>query len=148
MKRRFFLARILQLAGLAATPLVSTASSPAVSTREESGPEIRAEQQPRPPLLLQTSPIAGFQYHQGETCWSEIQPGAALVLAREPENRHDKRAIRIEWHGKKLGYVPRIDNAALSSLMDRGHSLLAKVNAKRESADPWQRLEIDIYLMG
>jgi hypothetical protein len=32
--------------------------------------------------------------------------------------------------------------------VDCSHSLLAKVNAKRESADPWQRLEIDVYVMG
>jgi hypothetical protein len=137
MERRTFLARILHLAGLAAVPSVGVASASAMSARAESSE----------PLLLQTSPVAGFQYHQGETLWPEIQEGCVLTLTREPDNRHDQRAIRIEWQGKKLGYVPRIDNAALASLMDRDHMLVARVNAKRESLDPWQRLELDVYLV-
>lgn len=130
MQRRIFLTRILQLAGLAAAPTSAIAAT-------QSKPE---------PLLLQTSPVAGFQYHQGEACWVDIPDGAELTLTREPENRHDPRAIRVEWRSRKLGYVPRLENATLASLMDRGQALSARLSAKRESRDPWQRLALDVFL--
>lgn len=148
MKRRTFLARILQLIGLAAAPVVGVASQPVAPARDETRKGHRVQPEPQPPLLLQISPLAGFQYHQGEACWSEIQEGAALTLVREPDNRYDDRAIRVDWRGRKLGYVPRIENATLASLMDRGHRLAAEVNAKRESPDPWQRLELRVYHLG
>ncbi|MDP2432358.1 MAG: HIRAN domain-containing protein [Pseudomonadota bacterium] len=129
MERRVFLTRILQLAGLAATPAIAAP----VKVRKH---------------LLQTSPVAGFQYHQGETCWAELREGAALSLAREAENRHDARAIRIEWQGRKLGYIPRLENTTLASLMDRGHTLTAQLSARRESRDPWQRLAVSVFLAG
>ena len=69
--------------------------------------------------LLQTSPIAGFQYHQGESVWVQLSVGAPLQLIREPENKYDTRAVRIEFQGHKLGYLPRLDNATVSQLMDQ-----------------------------
>jgi hypothetical protein len=130
MERRRFLTRLLQIAGLAATSGSAVASKPIK------------------PLLLQTSPVAGFQYHQGEACWARIQEGDALELVREPDNRHDTRAIRVEWMGHKLGYIPRLDNATLASLMDRGHTLAARVATRQLSRDPWQRLTLAVSLVG
>ena len=137
MERRSFLARILRLAGLTALPSAVFADAPAMPRPE-----------PRPALLLQASRLAGFQYHQGEAHWAEIHVGAPLTLARDPENRYDARAIRVDWQGHKLGYVPRVENATLASLMDRGHKLAAVVRTKRESPDPWQRIEFEVYLAG
>ncbi len=96
---------------------------------------------------LQRSPVAGFQYHQGEWVWPLLAVGAALTLVREPDNPYDRRAVRLDWHGRKLGYVPRIDNAAVSHLLDAGHALQARIVALRASHDPWERVEIAIWFM-
>lgn len=37
----------------------------------------------------------------------EIQEGEPISLVREPENTYDPKAIRLEYKGTKIGYVPR-----------------------------------------
>lgn len=61
---------------------------------------------------LQTSPLARFQYYHGETLWPQFAIGQTLTLVHEADNPYDERAVRIDWHDHKLGYIPRIDNAA------------------------------------
>lgn len=93
---------------------------------------------------LQTSPLAGFQYHHGETLWPQLAIGQPLQLLREPDNRHDDRAVRVEWQGHKLGYIPRLDNAAVSQLMDRGERLDAEIAWLTESRNPWERVGVEV----
>ena len=40
-------------------------------------------------ILVQSSPLAGFQYHAGETLWQEMREGDRLVLVREADNPHE-----------------------------------------------------------
>ncbi len=93
---------------------------------------------------LQISPVAGFQYHQGETLWPQLATGQPLTLMREPDNRFDQRAVRIDWQGEKLGYIPAIDNAAISQLMDRGETLSASIVGLKNSRNPWERIEVEV----
>ncbi|MCC8997625.1 MAG: HIRAN domain-containing protein [Nitrosomonas sp.] len=93
---------------------------------------------------LQTSPVAGFQYHQGETLWPQLATGQPLTLVREPGNRFDQRAVRIDWQGEKLGYIPAIDNAAISQLLDRGETLSASIAGLKNSKNPWERIEVEV----
>jgi hypothetical protein len=95
-------------------------------------------------ILLQDSPLAGFQYHEGKKLWEDMKVGDALVLVREPDNPYDTKAIRVEWHGHKLGYVPRRENADIARLMDKGTRLEARISRLLESRDPWQRIRFEI----
>lgn len=95
-------------------------------------------------ILLQDSPLAGFQYHAGKKLWEEMKVGDALALVREPDNPHDARAVRVDWRGHKLGYVPRRENADIARLMDRGAKLEARISRLAESRDPWQRIRFEI----
>jgi hypothetical protein len=97
-------------------------------------------------ILLQDSPLAGFQYHDGKKLWADIKVGDPLVLVREPGNPHDARAIRVEWHGYKLGYVPKRENADIARLMDNGTKLEARISRLHESRDPWQRVRFEILV--
>lgn len=97
-----------------------------------------------PRLLLQRSPLAGFQFHEGEKLWPQLAVGTTLTLVREADNRHDPRAVRVDRHGIKLGYLPRVDNAAVSQLLDRGQALLASIVTLRLDRDPWKRIEMEI----
>jgi len=97
-------------------------------------------------ILLQSSPLAGFQYYGGKQVWTEMHEGDVLELVREPQNSHDPRAVRVEWQGIKLGYVPRRDNEAVARLMDRGTRLEARISRLSTSRNPWQRILFEVYL--
>ncbi len=98
-------------------------------------------------LLVQSSPLAGSQYYAMAETWPEMRVGDALQLIREPDNRHDRNAIRVEWRGRKLGYVPRAENRGVAAAMDAGQRVVARVARLKESSDPWQRVEIEIFLV-
>lgn len=95
-------------------------------------------------LLLQDSPLAGFQFHAGKKLWPQMRVGDALVLVREPENAHDALAIRVEWQGRHIGYVPRRENSDIARLLDRGVKLFARISRLAESRDPWARVRFEI----
>ena len=97
-------------------------------------------------ILLQDSPLAGFQYHAGKALWPQMRAGDALALVREPDNPHDARAVRVEWRGHKIGYVPRRENADVARLLDRGQALTARIVRLAEVRDPWSRVRFEILI--
>ena len=97
-------------------------------------------------ILVQSSPLAGSQYYALETFWSEIRIGDALALIREPDNKHDRNAIRVEWRGHQLGYVPRAQNRAVAAAMDAGDKLTARVSSLSDNKNPWQRLAFEVFV--
>jgi hypothetical protein len=97
-------------------------------------------------LLVQSSPLAGFRYHEAATVWKELAVGDRLDLVREPANAHDANAVRVEWRGRKLGYVPRAENAALAWAMDRGERVTARISALREHRNPRMRIEFEVFV--
>ena len=97
-------------------------------------------------MLVQSSPLAGFQYYQGKELWDEIKVGDALTLVREPANPHDANAVRVEWRGHKLGYVPRRENRAVAQHMDRGGGVEARVSRLTRHRNPWQRIEFEVFV--
>ncbi len=109
-------------------------------------PASAAESAANAKILLQSSPLAGFRYYAGKQLWSEMKVGDTLQLVREPDNTHDPNAVRVEWQGHKLGYVPRADNAALARFMDRGSKAEARITRLKKSRNPWQRMEFEVYL--
>ena len=107
-------------------------------------PQVHAQASAR--ILVQSSPLAGFQYHEGKALWGQMQVGDALTLVREPDNEHDPRAVRVEWQGHKLGYVPRKENEAVARQLDRGNKLEARIVQLRKHRDPWKRVEFEVFL--
>lgn len=98
-------------------------------------------------ILVQNSPLAGSQYYAVAKVWTEIQRGDRLTLTREPENRHDRNAIRVDWNGQQLGYVPRAENRAVARAIDAGEKLEARVSKLRNDPNPWLRVEFEVYLI-
>ncbi|MHB1214752.1 MAG: HIRAN domain-containing protein [Thiobacillus sp.] len=97
-------------------------------------------------ILLQDSPLAGFQYHAGKTLWPQMKVGDTLVLVREPDNPHDARAVRVEWRGRMIGYVPRRENSAAARLLDQGQALTARIVRLADVRDPWSRVRFEILI--
>lgn len=110
-------------------------------------PFARAASAARPrTIVIQQSPLAGFQYHAGESLWDQMRDDDRLQLVREPRNPYDPKAVRVDWQGKKLGYVPRVENTAISQMLDRGECLTAQILTLRESSDPWERVRFAVEL--
>lgn len=97
-------------------------------------------------LLVQVSPVAGFQYHEGKAVWDQMQVGDRLVLVREPDNPHDGRAVRVEWNGHMIGYLPRAENEAVARQMDHGNRLEARITRLARHRDPRKRVELEVFL--
>lgn len=98
-------------------------------------------------LLVQSSPLAGFQYHAGKMLWEQLKVGDALTLVREPDNPYDARAVRIEWRGRQLGYLPRAENEAVAAALDRGERVEGRIAALVEHGNPWRRVRIDVFVV-
>jgi hypothetical protein len=98
-------------------------------------------------VLVQSSPLAGFQFYAGRELWDEMRAGDALALVREPDNKHDANAVRVEWRGRKLGYLPRKENRAVAAEMDRGGKVEARIGQLHRHRDPWQRILVAVYVV-
>ena len=98
-------------------------------------------------MLVQSSPLAGSQFYAVAKVWNEIRIGDRLTLTREPDNRHDRNAVRVDWQGQQLGYIPRKENRAVARALDAGERLEARVTTLRDDPDPWQRVEFEVYLI-
>ncbi len=89
--------------------------------------------------------VLGFRYGDGYDLLDKLAPGTPLQLVREPHNRYDPQAIRVDAFGHKLGYLPRESNRTLSLMLDAGHKLLAEVSHVNDEAADWQVLRLGVY---
>lgn len=97
-------------------------------------------------VLIQSSPLAGYQYHAAGVLWDQLKVGDTLQLVREPNNPHDRNAVRVEWRGQQLGYLPRAENQAIAAELDSGSKVEARISRLREAKNPWQRVLIDVFV--
>ena len=95
--------------------------------------EREKNERPERELVLWTA-IAGIYHHldldskKGKRILKSLTPGTALHLKREPDNRYDPWAVRVETEeGKKLGYITRFKNETIARMMDHGHQFEAQV---------------------
>ncbi|MGB0723539.1 MAG: HIRAN domain-containing protein [Gammaproteobacteria bacterium] len=98
------------------------------------------------------TPIAGFRYGAGSGVLGRLAPGARLTLVREPENPHDANAVRVDWQGVKLGYLPRAVNAAIARALDAmanasspGDALEARVHSVDMASDRYNPVQLVIH---
>jgi hypothetical protein len=98
-------------------------------------------------ILLQESPVAGFQHHRGVAIWPFLREGEKLNLVRESVNQHDRNAVAVYFRNDKLGYVPQRENATLAQMLDRGEKLDAQIIRLLEEENPWRRVRIQVSLL-
>ena len=97
-------------------------------------------------MLVQGSPLAGFRHGDAAVVWEDLHVGDELVLIREPDNEFDPNAIRVEWRARKLGYVPRRENAALAWALDRGETLRARISRAEWHPNPARRIAFEVFV--
>lgn len=99
---------------------------------------------PQPSCLLNRFTIAGFQYHDGPTLLHSLSPGQALALIAEPDNPFDAFAVRMDYQGRKLGYVPRSDNRHISRLLRQDVHVWCRVFKTDEDEWPWRAVRVEV----
>jgi hypothetical protein len=99
------------------------------------------EQMPARPEVMLVANIAGYGYHAGPELEDSFATGQALALVREPDNPYDPLAVRIDWQGQKIGYVPRPENRTIAHALDDGFGLAARIVEKAgHYGDIWHRV--------
>ena len=98
-------------------------------------------------VLIQESPVAGFQYHRGDAIWPLLRVGEKLSLVRESFNEHDREAVAVYFRNDKLGFVPRTENSTIAQMLDRGERLEATISKVVDDSDPWERVRMSIFLV-
>ena len=97
-------------------------------------------------VIVQSSALAGFRFHAAAEVWEDLRVGDALELSREPDNPHDANAVSLSWRGRKLGYVPRRENAVLAWSLDRGDVLRARISRLSHHPNPARRIAFEVYV--
>jgi hypothetical protein len=97
-------------------------------------------------IVVQHAPLAGFVYYDGQAVWDQMKSGDRLTLARETENPHDRNAVRLEWQGRMLGYVPKRDNTDLARQMDHGAKVEARITELSLAANGRRRMSYVIHV--
>ena len=97
-------------------------------------------------ILIQESPVAGFQYYEGKRLWKKLSMRDTLKLIREPDNPYDENAVEIYWKERKLGYLPSVENTAVAQMMDQGQEITARIISKQKSWNPWECLTVEVWL--
>jgi hypothetical protein len=97
-------------------------------------------------LVVQTSLAAGLAHHDAKAVWDELKPGDQVALIREAGNPYDPHAVRLDWHGRTLGYLPRSENQAVARQLDHGNALEARIVGIGVHRNHRRRLEVEIYL--
>jgi hypothetical protein len=97
-------------------------------------------------IVVQHAPLAGFVYYDGKAVWDQMSTGDRLSLVREPGNPHDANAVRLEWKGHMLGYVPRKENTDLARQMDHGAPVEARITDLQRAANGRHRISYEIYV--
>ena len=104
-------------------------------------------------IFLTEQSVVGTRYQGGaEDLVEELTAGSRVTLLHESDNRFDSRAVVVmDEKGRKLGYIPRHQNAVIAALLDAGkvfYGLLKETPARtNEEVDtsPY-RFRIDLYM--
>ncbi|HZR03326.1 MAG TPA: HIRAN domain-containing protein [Burkholderiales bacterium] len=97
-------------------------------------------------ILVHSGLTAGLRYHDAKAVWNRLRVGDYVALVREPTNPVDGNAVRVDWEGYTLGYLPRADNAAIARQLDRGAALQARITQLAKHRNHRLKLGIDIFL--
>jgi hypothetical protein len=96
-------------------------------------------------VLVQTARLAGLAHHDAKQVWPRLAVGDALALVREADNVHDRDAVRVDWQGRVLGYLPADDNADVARQLDRGQPLEAEIVTLARHRNHRLKLELRVH---
>jgi hypothetical protein len=92
--------------------------------------------------------VAGTSYEgRSELIETDLRPGQALYLVRDPHNKHDKNAVEICLaNGRGIGYVPREDAREMAPFLDKGFTHAANcTKILTGGTRPIPVVQVDLY---
>ena len=92
--------------------------------------------------------VRGLQYRGVKEGFVEaLDVPQPLDLVKEPDNRHDRRAIAVYAEGQQLGYLPREDNLILEKLIRRGIPVACRLVGVQPDEESYRRLSVEVALL-
>ncbi|NJN27028.1 MAG: DNA-binding protein [Cyclobacteriaceae bacterium] len=88
--------------------------------------------------------LAGFTYYDGAEVFGQLKVGSKLKMKAEPNNRYDARAVALYYDGRKLGFVPRNENAIISKLLNLGYTQIFQAFINRISPTEGPEAQIGV----
>ena len=136
--RRGFLKRLIGL-GAATIGLLGTKGAAAAPEKQEADDKL-------PSYTVNIFFVAGFQYYKGVDIIRGMKEGDKLSMVTEPDNPYDPMAVRLEWNGHKIGYVPRMSNSAINILLQQNAPLDAFIKKVSHKAPTWEAVLVEARL--
>lgn len=93
-------------------------------------------------LVLDECHVAGLPYYAGPDLLPVMRPGDTVDVTAEPENPHDAFAVRIEYRGRQIGYVPRNRNRAVARLLEQRARVEGVITTVAADAAPWESVRV------
>ena len=104
-------------------------------------------------IYLTRMSVVGTRYiGDADHLVKELPAGSRVTLLHEADNRFDEKAvIVIDAKGRKLGYIPRAQNAVIAALLDAGKFFYGIVRDQPQKYDDESdtsayRFRIDLYM--
>jgi hypothetical protein len=97
--------------------------------------------------LIVTGAAGAAQFHDEVLQGAGAEPGAPLILRRDPDNEHDPNAIAVDTaDGGQLGFVPRELAAELAPRLDAGERWSSVVLREHRASPRDPRTSVTILL--
>lgn len=77
--------------------------------------------------------VRGVNFRKNDFFEAKLSIGDIVQLVREPDNAHDRFAVKVEKKGMFLGYIAAYENIVLAMLLDQGVHLEASVSNLKEN---------------
>ena len=79
--------------------------------------------------------IAGSSYCDKATL-AQLQVGTRFEVSREPDNPHDKDAVKLTYNGEKIGYIPKQDCTAFVVALKLKNNIYGVITAIKNDEYP------------
>lgn len=88
--------------------------------------------------------LAGVQYSDYQKC-SSLKAGSVVTLTWERKNQFDDMAIRVDYQGTSIGYIPKGPKQdLLHELRESGVKVTAYITAYNRNNPTWQMITVGI----
>lgn len=90
--------------------------------------------------------LAGVQYSDYQLVFKGLKAGTVLQLVGEPKNPFDSKAVRVQYNGIKLGYLPRfsIQQSEVWNAHANGSKVIAVVTAFNKTNPTWMMITVQV----
>lgn len=79
-------------------------------------------------------------------CCPGCASGIRCGCAGSPTTHTTHAPIEVFWRDRQLGYLPRLDNAAAPSLLDRAHTLRAEIIGIDDPDEEWEPVKLRVWV--